>query len=613
MKRFDTPAESICSRAQLSSCCSFSWLLTGLLAGGLLAASACWNGSSQTPFEEKVYGPPLYVDVTAGSGVEFTYRNGQEAGHLAILESLGGGVALIDYDGDGLLDIFVTGGGFFDGKDRKEIKGHPCRLYRNLGNFKFKDVTQEVGLDKLRFYTHGAAVGDYDCDGWPDLLVTGWGRVALFHNEPVDPTDPTQGRKFREVTREARLADNQWSTSAAWADLDGDGYPDLYICHYVNWSFQNHPPCKGYTSAYPRDVCPPKTFQGLAHILYRNNRDGTFTDMSARAGIRVDAKKEDLGKGLGVVIADLNNDRRPDIYVANDTVDNFLYMNRGRWKFEEVGLSTGVARDDNANPQGSMGVDVGDYNRSGLASLFVTNYENEMHALYRNQGDNMPFLFATPTAGIAEIGQRFVGFGTSFVDVDNDGWEDLVIANGHVIRHPVVAGLKQRPVLLRNLGTGRFQDITPEAGPYFRSDHISRGLALGDLDNDGRPDLVISNLNEPVVILRNVAGGEGKRPHWLGIEVARPKNHNAVGARITVEVKGTRRTRFVKGGGSYLSSSDPRHLFGLGALDRVDTITVDWPSGRTQVWDGKHLAVDRYWRLVEGEKKPQVWKGQAKK
>jgi hypothetical protein len=289
-------------------------------------------------------------------------------------------------------------------------------------------------------------------------------------------------------------------------------------------------------------------------------------------------------------------------------VDNFLYMNRGKWKFEEKGLSSGVARDDEANPQGSMGVDVGDYDRSGLASIFVTNYENERHALYRNQGKNEQFLFSTNTSGIAAIGQKFVGFGTSFVDVENRGWEDLVIVNGHVIRHPIVAGLRQRPVLLRNLGTTRFEDITPQAGPHFRTDHISRGLAVGDLDNDGRPDLVISNLNEPVVILRNVAGEGGKRNHWLGVALERPKNHDAVGAKITVEVNGQRRTRFVKGGGSYLSSSDRRHLFGLGNWDRVDRITVDWPSGQRQEWDGKDLTLDRYWRLVQGVKKAQVWR-----
>jgi hypothetical protein len=583
-------------------------LMSVLVGCILLAAGACGE-KEPPPAEEKPLGPPLFEDVTARTGVRFTYHNGQEAGHYAILESLGGGVALFDYDGDGLLDIFVTGGGYFDGLGKKQIKGYPGRLYKNLGNWKFKDVTREVGLDQPLFYTHGCAVGDYDCDGWPDLLVTGWGRVALYHNEP----DGKGGRRFREVTSKARLNDKLWSTSAAWADLDGDGYPDLYICHYVDWSFANNPPCPGYTSGIKRDVCPPKQFQGLPHILYKNNRDGTFTDVSAKAGIRLDPAQGDLGKGLGVVIADFNDDRRPDIYVANDTVDNFLYMNRGAWKFEETGLSSGVARDDLATPQGSMGVTVGDYNRSGWASIFVTNYENEMHALYQNLGKDELFSFSTPASGISSIGQRFVGFGTSFVDVENSGWEDLVIINGHVIRYPTLSSLKQKPVLLKNQGNGRFRDITPEGGPFFRAEHIGRGLAVGDLDNDGRPDLVVNRVNEPVVVLRNVAGEGGPRNHWLGIELVRAKYRDAVGAKIVVEAGGARLTRFVAGGGSYLSASDPRHLFGLGKGRKVDRVTVYWPSGQKQVWDGKDLAADRYWLLVEGEKKPCAWKGRAKR
>jgi hypothetical protein len=565
----------------------------------------------------------LYQDITQKAGIDFTYRNGQEAGHYAILESLGGGVGLIDYDGDGLLDIFITGGGYYDGPDKQQIKGYGNRLYKNLGNGKFRDVTKEVGLDQPLFYSHGCAVADYNRDGWPDLLVTGWGRVVLYRNEP----DGKGGRRFVDVTQQAGLTDELWCTSAAWADLDGDGCPDLYVCQYVNWSFKNNPPCAGYSAKIPRDVCPPKTFTGLPHKLYRNNGDGTFTDVSKEAGLRVprtpkdyeqltyldpeakatlqqaDAAK-DYGKGLGVVIVDVDGDGKPDIYVANDTVDNFLYMNRstpGKLRFEEVGLATGVARDDRGVPNGSMGTDAADYDGSGRASLWCTNYENEMHGLYRNNGKGL-FLFNTPASGIAAIGQLYVGFGTGFVDLDNHGWEDIVIANGHVIRYPGAAALRQRPVLLRNKGQGRFVDITRQGGDYFRGEHIGRGVAIGDLDNRGRPDLVISHLNEPAVVLRNETDVGN---HWLGIDLAGKAHRDVVGAKVVVEVEGRKLTHFAKGGGSYLSACDKRMLFGLGKAERIKQLTVSWPSGKEQSWPGEQLPTGRYWRLTEGKDKAE--------
>jgi hypothetical protein len=554
--------------------------------------------------------PALYGDMTAGSGVDFTYHNGEEAGHYAILESLGGGVALLDYDGDGLLDIFLTGGGYFDGPEKMQIKGHPCKLYKNLGNWKFRDVTQEVGLDRIAFYTHGAAVADYDNDGWPDLFVTGWGGVALFHNE----MDGKGGRHFVDVTQKGGLTEPLWSTSAAWADLDGDGYPDLYVCQYVNWSLdKNNPVCGGYASSIRRDICPPKTFMGLAHQLYHNNADGTFTNVSKEAGLRpslTDRDKADAGKGLGVVIADMDGDGKPDIYVANDTVDNFLYLNKstlGKLLFDEVGLPTGVARDDRGIPNGSKGLDVGDYDGSGKPSLWVTNYEYEMHALYRNLGGGM-FLFSTPASGIASIGQTFVGWGTGFLDLDGDGWEDLVIANGHVIRHPFGASgrpvsPRQRPVLLRNNGKGRFVDITPQGGVYFRSKHLGRGLVIGDLDNDGHPDLVISHLNEPVVLLRNQLD---VRQHWLGVELRGKNGRDVTGARVVVQLGERKLTRFAKGGDSYLSSGDRRLLFGLGQADHIKRLTVFWPWGEDQQWTGKELGVDHYAILKEGHEAVDV-------
>jgi hypothetical protein len=546
--------------------------------------------------------PPLecFQDVTATSGIDFTCRNGEEANHLTILESLGGGVALLDFDGDGLLDVFLIGGGYFGGADHKEALGLPCRLYKNVGNWKFRDVTASAGLDKLCFYAHGCAVADYDRDGWPDLLVTGYGRLALWHNE----SDGHGGRKFVEVTEKAHLRDPRWNTSAAWADLDGDGYPDLYVCHYVDWSWKTHRTCPGDNPSVVADVCPPGSFQGVAHALYQNNRDGTFTDVGREAGLRQGPVS--AGMGLGVVVVDVNDDRRPDIYAVNDTTMNFLYVNQsspGTIRLKESGLESGSAISERAGADGSMGVDAADYDGCGRPSLWVTTFEQQRHALYRNEcrDDLVLFRYVTRQTGIAALGPGYVGFGTGFIDVDNDGWEDLVIVNGHVRRYPVRSGVQQRAVLLRNLGNGRFANRTiPDGGAYFQVPHRGRGLAIGDLDNDGRPDLVISHLNEPVVLLRNDPHGkEGSRHHWLGLELLRRKHRDVVGAKVVVEAGGKLLTRFAKGGGSYLSSSDRRIVVGLGDTEQVDRVTVFWPWGKEQRWEG--LATDRYWRLEEGE------------
>jgi enediyne biosynthesis protein E4 len=586
------------------------WAWAVLAAGLVGLAAGCSPKPTPTTApappapDPDLQGPDLFEDLTRTCGIDFAYRNGEDDGHLAILESLGGGVALIDYDRDGLLDVYIPGGGYYDGPDKHEIKGHPGRLYRNLGDFKFKDVTKEAGLDALAggapwFYTHAATVFDYDRDGWPDLLVTGWGRVALFHNE-ADPKSRTGGRRFVDVSHKAGLDKGvTWATSAAAADFDGDGYPDLYVCQYVDWSFANHPTDCNY-DGHTRDVCPPKNFSGLPHKVYRNNRDGTFTDVSDEAGLRKGGPN--ASKGLGVLAVDVNGDGKPDVYVANDTVDNFLYLNRskpGQIRFEEVGGLAGVARDGHGNADGSMGVDAGDPDGTGKPYLWVTNYEKELHALYKNEStkDDLLFLFHTPASGIAAIGQAFVGWGTGFFDWDHDGWEDIFIANGHAIRYPSGAARYQKPVLLRNTG-GKFKDLTPRGGEYFRAPHLARGVALGDLDNDGRVDIVVSHINQPVAVLKNVAPTAGS--HWLGVELARKDRGDVVGARLVLEAGGRKQSRFAKGGGSYASAPDRRFVWGLGPADKVERLTVTWPDGTEQTW--ADLKVDRYHRLTQGEK-----------
>ncbi len=593
---------------------------------------------------------PFFQDVTKSSGIDFSYRNGEEAGYFAILESLGGGAAVFDFDGDGLMDIFIPGGGHFqegiDAYRMKEMKeyldrkkadaslklppppkifGYPGRLYRNLGNFRFEDVTEKVGLkSQPDFYSHGVAVCDYDRDGWPDLLVTGYGRVVLYHNEP----DGKGGRKFVDVTAKAGLlgahpdklseesgqpGEHFWSTSAAWGDLDGDGFPDLYLCQYVNWSFaKNHPPCVGYVPGVDFDVCPPKEFGMVAHALWRNNGDGTFANVTKEAGLRVDRGDKDYGKGLGVMFMDVDGDGKPDIYVCNDTTPKFLYLNRstpGHMKFNDAGRELGVAYDRNGHADGSMGVDAADYDGSGRPSLWVTNYEDEFNGLYRSSVDRnnrLNYTYFSGPAGLTVLGQSFVGFGTKFIDVDNDGWEDIVITNGHIILHPPRNNLAQKPVLFMNTErqssdglTRRFTDFTDQGGDYFQAVHRGRGLAVGDFDNDGRIDLVFVNVNEPVSVLRNVA--ESKN-HWLGIELEGAGHRDLVGTRLVLEAGGRKLVRYMKGGTSYLSAHDQRVVFGLGQNTQIGKLTVEWASGEPKVQEWHNLAPGKYHKLVQGKR-----------
>lgn len=527
-----------------------------------------------------------FTDVAASSGVRFTYRDGQEAGHYAIVESLGGGAALFDYDGDGRLDVFLPGGGKYS--EKNEILGNPGALFRNGGDRSFTDVTRLAGTGEAPHYTHGAAVGDYDNDGFPDLLVTGYGGLQFFRNHG----DGT----FVEAAREAKLLDTLWSSSAGWGDLNGDGILDLFVAHYVNWSFDNHPFCS--VDNGQREVCPPKKFEGLPDVLYFGVGDGTFRDGSAEARLMPADKPPEISmldsdKGLGVLIADVDLDGDQDIYVANDTVPKFLYRNRGNGVFDEVGGQSGAALSDTATADGSMGLDLGDFNNDGLPDLWVANYERESLALYRNEGDCL-FLHVSRSTGVTAVGSLFVSFGTLFLDFDRDGDEDIFVTNGHVIRFPINSPVKQLPLLFENRG-GRFVNVAPVAGPYLAEAHLGRGLASGDIDNDGDIDLVLSPINEPAAVLLNESPN---RNHWLRVRlVGGRSNRDAVGALLTLVTSAGRQTRQVKGGGSYLSQSDLHCFFGIPQEAKFVSLSIRWPSGATQEFSS--LALDRTFIAIE--------------
>ena len=524
------------------------------------------------PFLPRVPAPalPVFRDVTAQSEVNF-FCHGSPTSQKYLIETMVGGVAMFDYDGDGWLDLFFVNGAALDdpmlpGKqpDKSDPK-YWNRLYRNNRDGTFTDVTEQAGV-RGHSYGMGVAIGDYNNDGRPDIFVTNFGRNILYRNNG----DGT----FTDVTDKSGVAGSGWSSSACWLDYDRDGRLDLFVTRYLEWDFHNNPFCG---PPEQRGYCHPESFKKVTHLLYHNNGDGTFTEVSAKAGLA-----EAPGYGLGVAFNDYDKDGWLDLLAANDNVPEQLFRNKGDGTFEEVGLVAGLAYNEDGGTFSGMGVDFADFNNDGWPDVFIGALANERYALFRNQkGD---FVYISEPSGIGMITSPHSGWGLKFIDFDNDGWKDLFIAQGHVmdnIEYTRPSTKYKEPMLLLRNQEGKFVNVSKGRGDAFEIPRASRGVAFGDLDNDGHIDISVNVLNGPAVILRN-EGGDGN--HWLLVNtVGTAGNRDGIGARIRiVSESGLEQHGLVTTAGSYQSSNDKRVHFGLGQDTMVKLLEITWPGGAVQ-------------------------------
>jgi hypothetical protein len=528
---------------------------------------------------------PQLVDITEKTGIHFLHTASPESKY--IVESMSGGVLLVDYDRDGWPDIYFTNAPTVD----MAIKGQKSlgALYRNNHDGTFADVTAKAGLTTPCF-AMGGAVGDYNNDGWPDLYITCLGGNILYRNNG----DGT----FTDVTKQAGVADGRWSTGASFGDYDGDGFLDLMVTNYVDFHLDDLPGFGTAPNCKYRGIdvqCGPRGLRGAGDALFHNNGDGTFTDVSKTAGV----DDPNGYYGMGVVWVDFSNTGRPDIYVANDSTPKFLYKNLGNGKFSEIGLESGTAVSEDGSEQASMGVAIGDYNHKGLPSIYVTNFSDEYDSLFRNDG-NWSFTDVSYPSGVALPSLPWVKWGTAFVDLDNDGWLDLIAVSGHVYPQvdnmPSGGGYREPKLLHLNQKDGTFCDASDQAGPALLQRRVSRGVAVGDLFNDGYVDVVVEDLVGAPMILRN-QGVPGR--HWVSFELAGTKsNRLAIGARIKLIAGGMTQTDEIHSGGSYLSQNDLRLHFGLASLTKIDRVEIRWPSGKTDTLTD--LPADQFYTVLEG-------------
>lgn len=529
----------------------------------------------------------IFVDVTGQAGITWRQFAGESPDRF-LIETMGGGVAFLDFDGDGLLDIFLVNGGETPhGKSSTPIRN---ALYRNLGDGKFEDVAAKAGVDRISFYGMGVTAADFDNDGFPDLYVTGFPSSALFHNN----RDGT----FTDVTGQAGVKNGgRWAASAAWFDVDRDGLLDLVVTNYAQFSFTDEKKCEiGGVRAY----CAQTTYAGMPLTLYHNEGAGRFTDVSERSGL---AKL--VGRALGVVAIDANDDGWTDVFVARDASSNLLLINQKDGTFRDVATEAEVAYDSAGVAKAGMGVDAGDVNGDGRPDFVVTNFNDQYHSLFVGTGSVL-YEDQTSASGLARYTKTFVGWGTHYIDFDNDGNLDLVIVNGHINQAVeatrVDVKYKEPPLLLRNNGKGSFQEMREGAGGVFQTSYSARGLAVGDWNNDGRADAVFTCLNGPPVLLRNDSRQENS---WIGLELqGTTSNRDAIGAKITIEAGGRKLLRWLTGGSSYLSSHDKRILVGLrsGSVPSNVGAEIRWPNGEVQRLTG--LKVGQYHHIVEPRPAP---------
>jgi len=539
--------------------------------------------AAQSPKSQDLPIPVRFTDVRKQAGITFL-QDSTQTDEKYYLETMGTGVGWLDYNQDGLMDLYFVQSAATDAYKAP----HPLRsaLYRNNGNGTFTDVTEKAGVGGEGHYGQGVAVGDFDNDGYPDLYVTGYGRAILYHNNG----DGT----FTDVTAKAGVADEgNWSTSAGWFDYDRDGWLDLLVTNYIDWSPKNNLWCGDRKPGY-RSYCNPGNYRGLKTKLYHNNHDGTFTDVSDSSGV---GKPE--SKGMGVVLADFNNDGWPDIAIANDTWPNFLFLNKRNGTFQDVSLVSGLAASEDGRFEAGMGIDAADVDGDGWLDVYITHLDFELNRLYHNNHDGTFDDFTYPS-GLGNKAMLFSGVSMKFLDFDNDGWEDIVQLNSAMLDnvqlyHSEVT-YKEPLLMFRNLGKGHFENVSSSLGPDFSRSIAGRGIATADYDNDGAIDIAINNRGDYPELLHNEGGN---RNHWLEVLlIGTRSNRDGVGSSLKLTSEGFVHVEQAKGGMGYMSASDPRIFFGLGRRTKIDSLEIAWPSG--QIDKLTNVPVDKIIAVKEG-------------